>query len=139
MIYKLQLKNVPDPATNSRKKKWYAVSVAQGKSTLPMIVDSIRDKCTVTRPDVLAVLAAFVDDVYQRLQAGQIVELGELGNMQLTILNFGGTTTKAAWTPQLIKKAKIVYRPSVAMKRAADNASFQRWSGDNNDEATTNP
>ncbi len=111
MIYKLTQKNVPVPGTNTRTKKWYATTVTMGYSTLPMIVDSIREKCTVTRPDILAVLAAFVDDVHQRLQAGQIVQLGELGNMQLSVLNHGGTTTKAAWTPQLIKKPKSSIAP----------------------------
>ena len=129
MIYKIARMNVPQNG-GTRVDKYYAKAVTMGRSTLPMIAGSIQNRCTVTRPDILAVLAAFVDDVYDRLQQGQIVELGELGNMQLLIHNNGGAATKADWTPDLIKKAVIVYRPSVMMKKAAKGTSFQRWSGD---------
>ena len=129
MQYKIVRLNVPQ-SDGTRVNKYYAKEVAMGRSTLAMIVKSIQNRCTVTRPDILAVLAAFTDDVHDRLVQGQIVELGELGNMQLLIHNNGGVKNKVDWTPELIKKAVIVYRPSVIMKKAAQEATFERWSGD---------
>jgi predicted histone-like DNA-binding protein len=129
--------NVPQTG-GTRVNKYYARAVTMGHSTLAMIAQAIQSRCTVTRPDILAVMAAFVDDVYARLMQGQIVELGELGNMQLLIHNNGGAETKEEWTPSLIKKAVIIYRPSLAMKKAALDTAFQRWSGDTKEETATN-
>ncbi len=126
MIYKVARRNVPDGS--GRADKYYAVSVTAGRSTMDMIVSKIEDRCTVTRPDILAVIAALIDDIKDRLQSGQIVELGELGNMQLTVHNRGGALSEAEWTSDLIKKANIVFRPSAAMKRIAETTTFSRWS-----------
>lgn len=135
MIYKVARKNVPD-GNNGRVDKYYAQTVTAGRSTMEMIVDKIEGRCTVTRPDILAVLAAFVDDIRDRLQAGQIVELGELGHMQLSVLNRGGALSAEEWTPDLIKKAKIIFRPSTALKQIAQTTSFTRWSPGKDEENT---
>lgn len=126
MLYKVSKMNVPD-GQGGRVDKYYARTVTAGRSTLEMIVNKIEGRCTVTRPDILAVLAAFIDDVEDRLQSGQIVELGELGHLQLLVLNRGGADTVEDWTPDLIKKAKIIFRPSTSLQRIANNTSFTRW------------
>ena len=126
MIYKIVKRNVP--SKEGRVNKYYAQAVTAGRSTLQMIVDKIEDRCTVTRPDILAVVAALVDDVFDRLQSGHIVEMGELGNMQLTIHNKRGSETEEDWTADLIKKAVITYRPSQRMRKAAESVGFNRWS-----------
>lgn len=126
MLYKVTKKNVP--TQEGRVDKYYATTATAGRSTFDMIVSKIEGRCTVTRPDILAVLAAFVDDVADRLQSGQIVELGELGNMQLSVYNKGGASTEEEWTSDLIKGARLIYRPSVRMKNIAATTSFTRWS-----------
>lgn len=126
MIYKVARRNVPEGS--GRVDKYYAVAVTAGRSTMDMIVSKIEDRCTVTRPDILAVIAALIDDIKDRLQSGQIVELGELGHLQLTVLNRGGATSETDWTTDLIKKANIVFRPSTALKQIAATTTFSRWS-----------
>ena len=125
MLYKVARRNVP--TADGRADRYYAVAVAAGRSTLEQIVSKIQARCTVTRPDILAVIAALVDDIKDRLQSGQIVELGELGNMQLTVHNRGGSETEEEWTADFIKKASIVFRPSVRFQRIPANTSFTRW------------
>ncbi len=130
MIYKVVERNVFGKGENgaqTRVKKFYAKEVAAGRSTFNMIADKIEARCSVTRPDILAVLAALTDDVVDRLQSGQIVEMGELGNMQLTLQNKRGAATKEEWTTDLIKGARITYRPSSVMKKIAREARFNRW------------
>ncbi len=126
MIYKVARRNVP--TASGREDRYYAVAVAAGRSTMDMIVDKIENRCTVTRPDILAVIAALVDDIKDRLQSGQIVELGELGNMQLTVHNRGGAASEEEWTSDFIKKAAIVFRPSTLLKHIAATTAFTRWS-----------
>jgi predicted histone-like DNA-binding protein len=139
MVYKLIEKNVPVPGSDTRVNKWYAKEVKMGFSTMRMMADAIALMCTVTRPDILSVLDAMVIVMRDRLQAGQVIELGSasggaggagIGNFQLTLHNNGGSATYEAWTPALIKKAKVTYRPSVDMKDVAATTSFTRWSGD---------
>lgn len=135
MFYKVVERQVgqftPD---GQRVKKWYAKEVAAGRSTFEMIADKIEERCTVTRPDILAVLAAFVDDIKDRLQAGQIVELGELGNLQLTIQNRGGAETREEWSHDLIKKANIVFRPAKGLRDIASSTTFTRWTSGEKEE-----
>ena len=129
MNYKLQEKSVPQQ-DGTRAMKWYAKEVSMGRSTLEMICGSIAEATTITEVDARAVIFQLVKEIRSRLQAGQIVELGELGNMQLTINNNAGALTKADWTPSLIKKAKVTYRPGTRVKRIAEDATFTRWNGD---------
>lgn len=125
MLYKVARRNVP--TASGREDRYYAVAVAAGRSTLEQIVAKIQARCTVTRPDILAVFAALLDDIEDRLQSGQIVEVGELGNFQLTVHNRGGSATEEEWTNDFIKNASIVFRPSVRFQRIAENTSFTRW------------
>ena len=129
MFYKVIEKSVPQQ-DGTRVKKWYAQQITMGRSTLEMICESVAEATTITEADARAVIFQLVKEIRNRLIAGQIVELGELGNFQLTILSNGGAPTKADYTVDLIKKAKVTYRPGVRVKAIAQDANFTRWSGD---------
>ena len=107
--------------------RWYARAVATGRTTLEMLAQAISDKTTVTPTDVRAVIDALWREIRRCLREGQIVELGELGNFQLTIRNRGGSETKESWRHDLIRNARILYRATNSMKSIAEGVKFTRW------------
>ena len=109
------------------EKRWYAREVVTGRSTLPMIAASISTKTTLTQADIIATLNALLEDITQRLQQGQIVELGELGNFQLVIHNKGGSLSEKSWTFNLIKGAYVRHRATKLIKAVTDNVTYTRW------------
>lgn len=125
MIYKVVRMNVP--SKEGRVNKYYARAVAAGRSTLSMISDAISAKTTVTPTDVKAVVDALWREIRDRLRQGQIVEIGELGNFQLTIYNKRGAATAKEYTTDLIKSISIKYNATKTMKSIADNVSLVRW------------
>lgn len=56
-----------------------------GKISLDEIVERINDRCTVTKPDILAVLAAFQQQAIYALRNAQGVSLGNIGTLYLRL------------------------------------------------------
>ncbi len=104
---------------------WYATAIASGEATLDMIASKIENRCTVTRPDILAVLAAFNDEITDRLALGQIVRLGELGTLQLG-LSSKGAASEDKWDPILIRKAHVNFRAGTRLKGSAERVNYKR-------------
>ena len=125
MFYRLIQKVIrPNGVT---EKRWYAKEVVMGRSTLAMIARAIADKSTLTHIDISATAYALTEEIADRLRRGEIVELGELGNFQLTIHNHGGSLTEKSWSIDLIKCAHILWRPTKMIRSITQGVSFTRW------------
>lgn len=114
-------KKIGEPETTI----YYATALTTGESTLDQIASKIEGRCTVTRPDILAVLAAFVDDIQDRLSSGLIVRLGELGSMHLGLK---GKSVEALedFSVSKIKKAHVIFRPGKRLQSVLDSVGFKR-------------
>lgn len=75
----------------------------------------------------MAVLTALEDVVSEGLQGGEIVRLGDLGSLQISLSGKGATTAEE-YNDSLITKARILFRPGTTLKSAISNLSFQRVS-----------
>lgn len=104
---------------------YYATCIASGESTLDMIAQKIESRCTVTRPDIVAVLAAFNDDIIDRLVSGQIVRLGELGSIQFG-LSSAASATEDTFKSDLIRSAHVKFRAGAKLKAAVKTVSYKR-------------
>ena len=89
------------------------------------IAERIHQMCTVTRADVMAVLTALEDIVTEGLQGGEIVRLGELGSLQLS-LSGEGSATEDTYSDTLIDKVRVLFRPGMVMQEAINNLAFER-------------
>ena len=92
---------------------------SRGEMGIREIAERIHQMCTVTRADVMAVLTALEDIVSEGLQGGEIVRLGELGSLQLS-LSGGGSDTEETYTDALIDKV------GTAMQEAIGNLAFEK-------------
>ena len=117
------------PRINPRDKdaspKFYACAQASGDISIREMSERIQQSCTVTKADVQAVLVALEDVIIDALKSGEIVRLGDLGTFQIG-LSSGGALTEEDYNTSLIKKARINFRPGVALSGILTSLSFSK-------------
>lgn len=97
--------------------KFYGCLVNPGIIDLDGLAKRISSTCTVTRADTLAVLSALEEQIIYALQNGMRVHLGDVGCFRLTCQG-EGTEVKEDFKTSLIKKLKVVFFPSKALREA---------------------
>lgn len=105
--------------------KYYAQAQASGDVDVKEMSQRIEKACTVTRADVMAVLIALEDAIVEGLQRGEIVRIGEIGTFQIG-LRGKGAETEEGYNVSLIKKAKVNFRPGVALTGILSGLSFAK-------------
>lgn len=117
------------PRINPRDKeaapKFYARAQANGDVSIREMSERIQQSCTVTKADVQAVLVALEDVIIDALKSGEIVRLGELGAFQIG-LSSKGAVTEDDYTPSLITKVRINFRPGFALAGALTSLSYSK-------------
>jgi len=104
---------------------YYAQAQASGDVNIREMSERIQAACTVTKADVYAVLVAMEDVIIDALKGGEIVRLGDLGALQIG-LNGKGALTEEDFEPSLIKKARINFRPGVALNGMLTSLSYTK-------------
>ena len=117
------------PRINPREKndppKFYAQAQARGDVSIREMAERIQATCTVHKTDVYAVLVALEDVVKEAIQNGEIVRLGELCTLQVS-LSGKGTLTEKEYDDSLIKKAKIIFRPGTILAGALESLKYSK-------------
>ena len=117
------------PRINPREKndppKYYAQAQARGDVSIREMAERIQATCTVHKTDVYAVLVALEDVVKEAIQNGEIVRLGELCTLQVS-LSGKGTLTEKEYDDSLIKKAKIIFRPGTILAGALETLKYSK-------------
>ena len=117
------------PRINPRDKdaspKYYGHVQASGDINIREMSERIQATCTVHKTDVYAVLVALEDVVKEAIQNGEIVRLGELCTLQVS-LSGKGTLTEEEYDDSLIKKAKINFRPGTILADALESLKYSK-------------
>ena len=117
------------PRINPREKdeapKYYAQAQARGDISLRDMAERIQASCTVHKSDVYAVLVALEDVVAEAIQNGEIVRLGELCTLQVS-LSGKGALTEEDYDVSLIKRSKIIFRPGRVLSNALAGLSYTK-------------
>ena len=114
-----------DPRQKTDPPKYYAQAQARGSVSIREMAERIQSTCTVHKTDVYAVLVALEDVVKEAIQNGEIVRLGELCTLQVS-LSGKGTLTEEEYSDALIKKAKINFRPGTVLASALETLKFSK-------------
>ncbi|MGL4518998.1 MAG: HU family DNA-binding protein [Phocaeicola sp.] len=114
-----------NPQDKNEPMRYYAQVQASGYVTVSEMAKRIQKSCTVTKADTLAVLAALEDVILEALGAGEIVRLAELGSFQVGVSG-QGAATEAGYSPALITKRRINFRPSKLLMNAVNDFTFTR-------------
>ena len=117
------------PRINPREKndppKYYAQAQARGDVNIREMAERIQSSCTVHKSDVYAVLVALEDVIAEAIQNGEIVRLGELCTLQVS-LSGKGALTEDDYTADLIKRSKINFRPGRVLSNALAGLQFTK-------------
>ena len=89
------------------------------------MADRIQASCTVHKSDVYAVLVALEDVVAESIQNGEIVRLGDLCTLQVSLSGKGALTEKD-YNTALIKRAKIIFRPGKVLANALESLTYSK-------------
>ena len=114
-----------DPRQKNDPPKYYAQAQARGDVNIREMAERIQSTCTVTKADVYAVLISLEDVVKEAIQNGEIVRLGELCTLQVS-LSGKGTLTEKEYDDSLIKKAKIIFRPGTILAGALETLKYSK-------------
>ena len=117
------------PRLNPRDKdaspKYYAQAQASGDVNIREMSERIQQSCTVHKADVHAVLVALEDTMIDALKGGEIVRLGDLGTFQIGVSG-KGALTEEDYTPALIQKARINFRPGIVLSGILTSLNFSK-------------
>ena len=97
------------------EKKFYASTVSNGEMTLNKLTKTIEKISTVSGADIRAVVYAMVDVMKDALADGQIVRLGDLGSLRISLSSQPEDTAEAV-NASSIKGAKTVFTPGKELK-----------------------
>ena len=117
------------PRVNPQEKgtppKFYAQAQARGDVNIREMSERIQSACTVNKADVYAVLVALEDVIAEALQNGEIVRLGDLCTLQVS-LSGKGALTEEDYNTSLIKKKRINFRPGRVLANAMSSLTFSK-------------
>ena len=114
-----------NPKSPDLPAKFYAQAQSSGVMGINEICDRLQRECTLTRADTMAVLIALEDVVADGISRGEIVRLGELCTLQLSVSG-DGSETADAYKDTNIKKSKIMFRSGRTLRNAQANLVFKR-------------
>ena len=114
-----------NPQEKGTPPKFYAQAQARGDVNIREMSERIQSACTVNKADVYAVLVALEDVIAEALQNGEIVRLGELCTLQVS-LSGKGALTEEDYNTSLIKKKRINFRPGIVLANAMASLSFSK-------------
>ena len=107
------------------EKKFYASPNVTGEKTLAGLTRDIEKISTVSGADIRAVLYALVDVMVDSLAEGQVVRLGELGSLRVSISSEGMDTAEEV-NASTIKGAKVIFTPGKDIKKMLGNLEYQK-------------
>ena len=113
------------PGEKNDAPKYYAQAQARGDVDIREMSERIQQSCTVHKSDVYAVLVALEDVISEAIQNGEIVRLGDLCTLQVS-LSGKGSVTEEDYTPSLIKKKRINFRPGKVLANAMASLNFTK-------------
>lgn len=112
-----------NPLDKEAPKKFYVSTSGSGEIDLETMSANISEKCTLTEPDVLAVLSALTTEMTVQLMEGKIVRFGSFGSFQLGISSKGVATETEASRNQ-VKGIRVKFRPGRRISNALAQLRF---------------
>ncbi|MDR0714605.1 MAG: DNA-binding protein [Bacteroidales bacterium] len=105
------------------ERKYYANPVMSGEMNLDSLTRSIEKISTVSGADIRAVLYALVDVSIDALGDSNIVRLGDLGSLRISLSSDGKSVAEEVKAGD-IRKAGIVFTPGSRLKDMLANAKY---------------
>lgn len=113
-------KNAPKDA-----KLFYAQVRSQQTVKFEKLCDMIAKRSTAFAGDVMLVIEGLLSVMQERLEEGDVVKIGRLGNFRM-VAGSKGAKTEADFNVSLFNTARIVFSPGVMLNEIRRAATFER-------------
>jgi predicted histone-like DNA-binding protein len=107
------------------EKKFYASTLTNGEMTLTKLTKNIEKISTVSGADIRAVVYAMVDVMKDALADGQIVRLGDLGSLRISLSSHPEETAEDV-NANSIKSAKTIFTPGKELKEMLKILEYEK-------------
>ena len=105
-----------NPQKRNQPAKYYAVAQSSGEVNFRQLAKEIAEITTVSTPDAIAALESLVMIIPRHIERGEIVRLGELGSLRVSISSEGSEKEEEV-NASNIKKAKYVFKPGSELQQ----------------------
>ncbi|MDR1383257.1 MAG: HU family DNA-binding protein [Planctomycetaceae bacterium] len=119
-LKKIQRKNPQNPAS----VKWYLTQETAGNVGLQEIAKEIEGRSALSLGDVQSVLSNLMEVMPMFLKLGQSIKLEGFGSFRLSVTS-DGTETAEELTARQVKGAKLMFLPSIELKRNLEDISYE--------------
>jgi predicted histone-like DNA-binding protein len=119
-LKKIQRKN-PQDLTQS---KWYLTQEKTGTVGIQEIAREIEGRSALSLGDVQSALSNLVEILPLFLKLGQTVKLEGFGSFRISVTS-DGTATADELSAHNVKGVKLLFLPSIELKRGIENISFE--------------
>ena len=108
--YKLY-KNMREGSTT--KGKWYARATNYGTLTTDKLAGQIEAATTLTKPDIVACIAAFLQYIRDGLRDGKRVQLDKFGSFKVGMKTTPAETAKDFSASTNVKSLHVIFQPAI--------------------------
>ncbi|MEQ9442833.1 MAG: hypothetical protein RIG62_27580 [Cyclobacteriaceae bacterium] len=114
-----------NPARPEDPPKYYAVANSSGDADFRAMAEAIAEITTVSVPDAIAVLESLVMIIPRHIERGEIIRLGELGSLRVTISS-EGSEHEGEVNASNVKKAKYNFVPGPRLKKTLKVLDYKK-------------
>lgn len=120
----------PNPQNREEPMKYYAVAQSNGEVNFRALAKEIAEITTVSLPDAVAALESLVMIIPRHIEKGEIVRLGELGSIRLTI-NSEGCDAEEEVNATKIKKANYRFKAGAELQNTLKILKYKKVKKEN--------
>ena len=114
-----------NPLKRNQPAKYYAVAQSKGEVDFRALAKEIAEITTVSVPDAIAALESLVMIIPRHIENGEIVRLGELGSLRIT-LNSEGSATEEEVNATNIKKARYRFTAGSELQETLKTLKYSK-------------
>ena len=121
-----------NPQKRKDPPKYYAVAQSSGEINFRQMAKEIAEITTVSTPDAIAVLESLVMIIPRHIEKGEIVRLGELGSLRIT-LNSEPSEKEEEVNASNIKKANYRFTAGPELQQTLKTLKYSKIKRPNNE------
>jgi predicted histone-like DNA-binding protein len=114
---------------SKNKGMWYGRAVISGVMNTKDLAERISNRCTVTYPDILAVISALVTEMGNQLRDSKRVVLDGLGAFKIGIKTVGAESASAFKVSSNVKGMHVLFQPETTIDAATGKHSNELTRG----------
>ena len=112
----------------------YPQLVSNDRVPFETLCEEIAEQTSLTTGDVKNCVDRLIRNTAWHLKEGRSVDMGDIGSFWLALRSSGAATAEDYDPKQLMRQAKVVYRPGKKLREVQESLQFERVASTTDDE-----